>query len=255
MNFVSEHAFDSALSAHRLQAPSTARASTEARAQLGQVAFKLARRLIDMLRIVSVQKTLQPEHVHNLSRLALLLSTPAGATGAAEESRTRPLLMRGGFDGAQGHTVMAGSFFNPADQADASSYTAANVSAHTESFPEYPGAGGVVRFALDSSPAFPVSQSGGASSAGWLSDDAVQAIVREYKARAGAPDLRVSEGAKALIKRVLQSNLASVLRAASRGASSAASKASKTSKATTKSKQAPTAAAIAKASKGWIIQW
>ena len=239
MNAVSDHAFDALLTHHGWARPTK---PEEARAAVSRAAFGVVRRLLDLLRVVSLHRTIQPEHVHNLGRVAELLRAPLGASpGANTKSRGRmsPLrAMRGG-DGAVGHTVMTGAFFDPS--ADSASHSAANLSDHTTSFPEIPGGDGVVRFGLNASDAFPTAALVGGQSHGWLTEDAFASLVREYRARAGAPDLRVSEGARALVRRLVERNIDQLLLGAAKG-----------SKAKNK-KAAPTASKIGAAADAWTL--
>ena len=114
MNFVNDGAFEAALREAGLPMPSTAKACSEAKAQLSQVAFRVLRRALDLVRIVAVKRTLQPEHVHNLARIAVLLSAPVDSAAPRATQ-----LMRGG-EGALGHTVMTGSFYGSSAADDAS---------------------------------------------------------------------------------------------------------------------------------------
>ena len=158
---ISDQAFDCALGSSGLRAPAAIAARNAARTAFSQLVFKVARRLMDALSIVSSTRTLQPEHFHDLAKVAALLSAPlaANAPPASRPGRDRGmLLMRGG----NGGTVMSGSYFNPADGPDASSYSTSNEGSYSHSFPSAgPGADGIVRFALDASPAFPLTSGGG----------------------------------------------------------------------------------------------
>ena len=254
MTAVSDHAFDSLLTHHGWARPTKA---DEARAAVSKATFQVVRRVLDMLRVVSLHRTIQPEHVHNLARVAELLRAPlGGAAGAnppraATRGRMSPLReMRGG-DGAVGHTVMTGAFFDPS--ADSASYSAANLSDHSTAFPAVPGGDGVVRFGLDASDAFPTAAlvgggGGGIGGSGWLTEEAFASLVREYRSRAGAPDLRVSEGARALVRRLVERNVDHVLRAAARASKASKAKSTKNTKA-----GPPTAAKIGASADAWTV--
>ena len=296
MNVVSDHAFDSVLSSHGLSRPSTKASVDEARSALSNSAFKVARRLIDMLRIVSMQKTLQPEHIQNLARLSELLgsnlhSSPGSSRKApvhairggalvlpgsyfdpensvdasrysvangADHSQSFPSapgadgivrypldassdfpVMTGGKPKKKGGAlVLPGSYFDPENSVDASRYSVANGADHSQSFPSAPGADGIVRYPLDASSDFPVMMGG--SSSRWLTDDALSAIIREYKARSGAPDLRISEGAKAILRRIIELNLNGIIKTSLKASSS-------------KKKKTLSGGAITKAANGWVL--
>ena len=320
MNFVSDHAFDSVLASHGLARPSTKAAVDESRSALSQAAFKVARRLIDMLRIVSTQKTLQPENVQNLARLSeLLRSTLMASPGSSKSgSRKAPVhAIHGGavilpgsyFDpdnsvdaarystanasdftasfpsapGADGlvrfpmeassefpvnyatggggkkknkpanktkggAVILPGSYFDPDNSADAARYSTANASDYTASFPSAPGADGLVRFPMEASSEFPVNYGGG-SSTRWFTDDALSAILREYKARSGAPELRISEGAKAIVRRIVEMNLDGIVKASLKG------KISSKSSINSNKKKTMSGGAITKAANAWILMF
>ena len=84
----------------------------------------------------------------------------------------------------------------------------------------------MIRYALPASPAFPVEQKqkqgGGFTSTtgmhtnSWLTNDALSGLFREYKARSGS-DLRVSEAARALIRRAVEATVNAVLAEIARG--------------------------------------
>jgi histone H3/H4 len=221
---ISERAFDDALASLRISAPATARAAADARAALGQVTYRFARRLLDALRIVSSHRTLQPEHVRNLASLSNLLALPISRVAPAPGAlRTGSLVMRGGSaaavmrggSGAVGSTVLPAAYFGDAETA----FSAENATSFTPSFPDVPGGGDTVRFGLDASSAFGPDNAQatllGGGTKPWLRDDAVDAIIREYRARS-ARDLRVSEAARGLIRTIVEANAEAVLRAAAR---------------------------------------
>jgi hypothetical protein len=219
---ISERAFDDALASLHISAPATARAAADARAALGQVTYRFARRLLDALRIVSSHRTLQPEHVRNLASLSNLLAMPISRVAPAPGAlRKGSLVMRGGSSsaavmrGGNGSTVLPAAYFGDAETA----FSAENANSFTPSFPDVPGGGDTIRFGLDASSAFGPDNAqatllgGGAKP--WLRDDAVDAIIREYRARS-ARDLRVSEAARGLIRTIVEANAEAVLRAAAR---------------------------------------
>ena len=304
MNVITDHAYDSALSSHGLPRPSTRASADESRTALSNAAFKVARRLLDMLRVVSSQKTLQPEHVHNLARLSELLSSSVSASASASSnlskngSRKSPVhSLRGGavllpgsyFDpdntvdasrystanasdfsqtypdapgsdgvryglnattgGASaskssktrgGAVLLPGSYFDPTNALDASRYSTANASDFSQTYPDAPGADGTVRYGLDASSNFPV---GGGGSKAWLTDDALASLIKEYKSRSGASDLRVSEGAKTIIRRVVEINLDGIIKASLKGSSSSSKK------------KTLSGGALTKTANGWILKF
>jgi histone H3/H4 len=83
----------------------------------------------------------------------------------------------------------------------------------------------IIRQELPASPVFPIqSHTGGGARRGatafsgpWLPDEALEELLREYRARS-APDLRVSEAAKGLIRTVVESNAEAAMRAAAKRA-------------------------------------
>ena len=238
MHFIGEQAFEQALSSSGLRVSGS---SGDARAHLSQLSYRVARRLVEMLRLVSDGKaTVQPEHVLNLSKIAGLVGAPVGESAP----RRRDIVMRGG-----GDTVMTGSFFNAQNAADASAYshTAAD-DGHHESFPLTPGGGDIVRYELPSS--FPAFGGGGSSaraapSRHLISEEAIAAILREYKARSGS-DIRFSEGARKLIRRIVDANAVAALH------ETASSAAKKTAAGRHRS---VSAAALGKLSSKWVIRF
>ena len=245
MNFVSDHAFDSVLASHGLARPSTKAAVDESRSALSQAAFKVARRLIDMLRIVSTQKTLQPENVQNLARLSELLRSTLMASPGSSKSGSRKAPVHAIHGGA---VILPGSYFDPDNSVDAARYSTANASDFTASFPSAPGADGLVRFPMEASSEFPVNYGGG-SSTRWFTDDALSAILREYKARSGAPELRISEGAKAIVRRIVEMNLDGIVKASLKG------KISSKSSINSNKKKTMSGGAITKAANAWILMF
>ena len=248
MDVISDPAFAAALAQPGLRAPSAAPARAASRVALSQLVFKVARRLLDTLAVTSNQRTLQPEHLHNLARIASLLDAPIAVSPARQgpANRRGMLLMRGG----NGGTTMPGSFFNPADAADASSYSAANIASFSPSFPAAgPGTDGMVRYALDVSPAFahPAEMlGGGIRSRHWLTDDAIAAVMREYRARSASSDgLRVSEAARGMVRTVVEANVGAALSAVAKRARKAGGDKGK--------KPVATAAALSAAAGKWVL--
>jgi hypothetical protein len=239
---INEAAFDAALASHGLRAPGAATARAAARAAFSQLVVKVARRLLESLSIVSSKRTLQPEHFHDLAKIAGLLS----ATIAAPPPSGRPgrdrgmLLMRGG-------SGMPLSYFSPADAAGGASYTVANESSHSPTFPDAgPGVDGTIRYGLDASN----MMTGGAAAAlpfrrtpgSWLTDDALATVLRECKSRSSNSNMRVSESARGLLRVVIESNAGAVLTAVRRAAKGGSGKPS------------ATAAAISKETGRWVLQ-
>jgi hypothetical protein len=219
MNSISVEAFEHALALHRLSAGSDARSTAHlnARARFNELVWNVGRRLLDLLRVSTSARLLQPEHLHNLSKVAQLLQQPlpmCARTNKAKKAATAK--QSGGHAG----TVMTGSFFDAANANDASAYTAAYNGSPVFAAGAAPG-DGLIRYALPASPVFPVAQGGGGGGGSgatnsWLTNDALSSLFREYKAR-GGNDLRVSEAARALIRRSLEANVNAVLKEAAKG--------------------------------------
>ncbi|GAX84524.1 hypothetical protein CEUSTIGMA_g11945.t1 [Chlamydomonas eustigma] len=210
-----------ALSALDLQCPTGRRQAEAVKTALARLVYRVACRLIDCLRLLASRPTLQPEHVRDLTKLSALLH--AGIEGRRSgRGKGRPSILLGG-DGSLGCTVMTGSFFDVDNAVDARAYTTANVSSYTAVDPPVWG-GDVVRNALQMSPVFPIGMNnsgmsgGGISKSGsrWLSEDGLDALLREYRSRAGATDLRVSEAAKPLIRGLIEANVRGIVAASRR---------------------------------------
>jgi hypothetical protein len=117
--------------------------------------------------------------------------------------------MHGGHAG----TVMTGSFFDPDNAADASSYSATQQNLGSVTFPQDSS----VDIRLPLTATFQPLLTGGSSSSsssGWLSDEALTALLREYKSRSAASaDLRVSEAVRPLLRRLVEANAAAAIAA------------------------------------------
>jgi hypothetical protein len=216
-HYTSPDAFHGAVSAAGCTLPAGADAQARAHAQFDALLMRIACRLLDLMRLVSPQRTLQLEHLQNVMRISALVSSPVGA---AQKKGGR---MGGGGGGTQhgGSTVMTGSFFDANNQADAASY-AAGAANGTQVFPAAWG-GDMVRDALPASSIFPI-MGGGAGSGGarrrWLADDAFGALLQTYRGRSGATAaLRVAEAARSALRHVIEANAVAALRQLTRGAS------------------------------------
>lgn len=212
-SFVSQDAFEVALARSGAKAPGTRASLADAKGQFDTLLFRIVRRLLDMLRVVAAQRTLQPEHVHSLAKLAKLLSGSVGAasgtsgTSGSSGAASGRTMMHGGHAG----TVMTGSFFDPDNAADASSYSATQQNLGSVVFPQDSSA--YIRLPLEST-FQPLLTGGGSSSSssGWLSDEALTALLREYKSRSAASaDLRVSEAVRPLLRRLVEANAAAAI--------------------------------------------
>jgi hypothetical protein len=154
------------------------------------------------------------------------------STGGGLKSKKKTMKMKGGA------VVFPGSYFDPDNAVDAARYSAANASDYTQSFPDAPGSDGV-RYGLNASADFPVNASMGGGSKAWLTDDALSSLIKEYKSRSGASDLRVSEGAKTIIRRVVEINLDGIIKASLKGSK----------------KKTLSGGAVAKAANGWVLKF
>jgi hypothetical protein len=112
--------------------------------------------------------------------------------------------------GGAGGTVMTSTFFGAEQNG---SYQAANSADFTD-VGSVAADGGLSRAAL---PASDVWYGGGGRSgrglSSWLPEEALEELLREYRARS-APDLRVGEAARGLLRTVVEANAEAALRAA-----------------------------------------
>jgi len=224
-SLISDRAFDDALRSLGLSAPTASRGRDDARSALGQLCYRIMRRMMDVLCILSSKRTLQPEHVLNLSAMVLLLATPVaqsspapgGVRYRARSGDAAMPLMRGGHGG----TVFPGAYYSGVESPQ---FSAGNVGSFTPSFPDTVGGNGMVRFEQSQSEAFGADNAqsnlmmtgGGHGVKAWLSDEAVDAMLREYGSRSGP--VRVSAGARGLLRSMVESNASSALQSASKGA-------------------------------------
>ena len=208
MNSISSDAFERALAAQGLDAGKDSRspAFAAAHARFRELTWNLLRRLLDLTRASSGgSKVVKAEHIRDLCKLVRMLHSPLPMCGKA-----KPHVQKGGHAG----TVMTGSFFNPANGPDASSYSASFGAAQHATFPD--ASSGLIRSALSASDAFPVAVGGSGSgttakkACSWLTPDALGELVREYNARAGA-DLRIGDSARALIRKMVQAGVDSIV--------------------------------------------
>jgi histone H3/H4 len=187
---------------------------------------------------------------------------------------------------------MTGSFFDPASGADASAYSSANGGIYSPTFPAAgPGTDGVVRYGIDAhshshshsggggGTTMPGSYfnpsdgpdassykggrgtreklfrdaSGGPKKQHWLSEEALAAILREYKARSTV-SARVSESAKALVRVIVEANAAAVLAEVRRKCANSSKRRASGSGSSSIKRSAATAAAISRETGKWVLQ-
>jgi histone H3/H4 len=251
MNFVSTNALEGALrAAGGVPAPKTARSSTDVRAKLSQTAFAVLRRTLDLARMISSRKTIQPEQIYNLERIATLLTTPvdkqvshtAGHAGTKHsQSGMSVSVVRGG-DGSHGNTVMPGSYFSGGPDANfhvERPNHAIETSPHDNSIIRpglvasgvffgprvyednaYVGDGGVWAAAGGGGSSPRSSERPRVRKSSWLEDDALAAMISEYRSRsAGSSDVRINEEARSLVKKIVEAHVVAVLAAAANRAS------------------------------------
>lgn len=255
MNFIGRDAFEDAFlpksrkgkgnaKAAAAQARCSSRTAEATRTQLNAFLYRVASRLLDLLRIMAPQRTLQPEHVHNLAKIAALLRLPLTKANA-QQGQGRELMM-----GGHAGTVLPGSYFDPGNAVDAASYREANGVAGSPVFAPAASSDGWIRYPMSStfqpmlsggcgcsstSEAFMMDGGEAAVSRGWLSDGVFAALVHEYKTRCPAHDLRMGESAKSLIKQLVEANVHAAL--------------------FPKRGSALTSASIAKAAKTWELRF
>jgi hypothetical protein len=178
--------------------------------------FHVLRAALDAVRVVAKGATLQAKDFESLARLRAMLTSPV-ASGPG-----RSQLQRGGHAG----TVMAAAFFDAAQDAPTRGYLDAAPSALQ---PEpgmirgalhstFPGQSGgasswfgegdsLARDALRAT--FP-HQSGGSAFKCWLTEDALAALVKEYKSRRSCT-IKLSESAVQQLRAIVVLNVHNAL--------------------------------------------
>jgi hypothetical protein len=230
--------------------------------QFDALVYSVALRVIDLLRIVATTKTLQPENLQTLVRVAAIMRAPVGDHAVQSTSRgfatARSRAQRGG-----NGTVMTGAFFDQNNPADAVAVGVGHDGSYGHD--SFPGGSDIIRDALPHT--FPngqsggsgsdawqqqqqesglvndlVAMSGGSGSSGrphWLSDEGLTTLLRDYRA-AGATSshLRVAEGLRPALRSLVEANVVSAMRAAAlvRRSSSSLSSSSRSSSSSQASK-------------------
>ena len=231
---VSVDAFKTAAAAAKKTIPLEGERLKKARKQFDVLLIHVSSRILDLLRIVAPTRTLQVEHLHTLMRVASILEAPicdkpqqfSSAKGAlATRTRARGTMF-GGTD-----TVMTGSFFDPNNVPDQTSYHFGTGS-QPATYPNVEGSGGMVRYATVSTfptdayhngmppvgPQAPVNglvpvcnqSGGGGRGVGWLTDDTFTLLLQEY--RIGTKqNLRIAEGLRSALRFLIEANVVAAL--------------------------------------------
>lgn len=259
MNFVDPAVLRKVASAHGFGA-----CSPDACAKLDAFLYQVLRSVLDLSRLVSAQRTLQPEHLMTLRKVAVMLKTPVGAPRAGLRQQmggndnTLPISYFGGDDSGV-YSAAAGQDHTPCPGLVRSAL-------HSD-FPTPLLAGGSAGGAptmparffdpMASEPAYSgAPQSGGGQSMPrCLGAEDLQRMLREYRARTGV-ELRVSEAARSQLRAILELNLHRMLRELRLKCDR--KKRSPGAGAAQKKKKAPggvtlTAAAITSVSKAWCL--
>lgn len=212
-------------------------------AKTNVLVYRIAKTALDVVRIYSGgSATIKPEHFHNVAKIAQVLRTPVNRD--KPDSSTSMLRGGGGGGGDGGTGGPEGGWgdcdYNNANRgvldsfdirapmvADASAFGITNqVGGHPVLPLRYFQEGGRrgITNQVGGHPVLPLryfqeggsgirdgSSSASSSSKHGLSDAAVQAIVKEYKARSGCTELRMSEPARAVLRTLIDANLSLAL--------------------------------------------
>ena len=254
--------------------PPAGRGAQDLVRQMDAFLYHVLRALLDATRMVTPQRTVQPEHVYTLRQVAAQLGRPVTA-GPAPVGR-----LRGGGGGGLGEIVATVDGVRPAMHADPAFFQlrqlqqqqggggcgcGATAAAAAPAGAQRGGHGGTVfpiqYFRPDAAPsaysAAPQAGGGGGGGPGVeaaLSGDAMDAMVREYRSRCGATDLRVSEPARHLLRQLVLGNLRALLLRARRGGGGGGEAAkAKRKEASGKGRKALSPAAFAKAAASWRL--
>jgi hypothetical protein len=253
MNFVDEGALRDAATQHRLKLKMGA-GGGDTLTKYNLFLYRVVKSVLDMALVVAGQRTIQPEHLHNVSKISAILSMPVGGDAGAARSMVGGTVLPAAYFGETG-------FPHPLTPSGGSAVTRAGQSADPV-FGAYGGGGAVARAGQSADPVFGAYGGGGAvARAGQLADPVFGAyggsplpmkyfdggsplpmkyfdggsplpmkyfdggspytiglteralvhIVREYRARSGHADLRMSEAARSMLRVIVETNVSMAL--------------------------------------------
>lgn len=167
------------------------------RASVNSAAWQVFSRLLDILRLVADSSTIRPNHVYNTMRLAALIRMPLHDASASRHLMKAdvPRIMHGGGGGSG--PVLPHAYFDPG--VIDPNFSAANLGSFTSLSPT----ADAIR------PGIPSTFGGGEPV---LTDAAMNAMLAGYRARgASSSGLRIGEGSRKLVKRIVEANLVAML--------------------------------------------
>ena len=224
MNFIDERSLRSAVARRGISLPASAKSTVQLLVKVNSLAYRIGKTALDAACTMYATGTLQANVFDDIARLHALLMAPVlsskqgqyggevlpgtyfGGPQSAAFSRTG-----GGSDGlarqAMVHTPMTMSGGAP-DYTLPQVYFGGPESAAYSSMlpPPLPVDAGFARNALTST--FPASQllMGGGGATGLLTEDAVDRIIKEYKARHGRA-MRITDGARHRLRQIINANV------------------------------------------------
>jgi hypothetical protein len=242
MNFVDHAALNGVARSHGFRGG----AAPDAAPKFDAFLYRLTKAALDLVRIVTQQKTVQPEHFFTLAKIGALLDTPVGWQTSSRH--------RGGGDyslpAAYYDTHASGAYHADAPahhDSDVSMIRAAMHQSMTggacackgrqaggEAYPpEY----------YSASVVDPAYAGGSPPAARIISDETMLRIIREYRARGGSAveSMRISDPAKHRLREIIEANVVAALHQAKKkgGAASA---------------QKLTGAAVSKLAASWTLR-
>ena len=171
--------------------------SEDAVARLSTALYHLAARLLDAVLVLTPSRTVRPEHMFNLSKVTAMMSSPIGSSGSGS-GRGSGIRTRSRSSIIGGDPTLPMKYFG--------------MEGGDPTLPmKYFGMEG-------GDPTLPMKyfgMEGGGGDPSIASPTVLTAILREYRARSGHAELRISEAARSLTCKVLDANAAAMLRAAS----------------------------------------
>jgi hypothetical protein len=199
--------------------PSSARAHDALKTRVNTAAWQLFSRLLDVLRISTESNVVRPSHIYNLMRLATMLGMPLRDDPMSRQilKNDLPRIMHGGGAGA---TTLPIAYFDPAGAARMGGGGCGCSDNKIDD--QGQGGGGTRTSKRSSSPTGatgPTGPTGSSSPTGRrgdmevITDAGVASMLAEYRSRITSSTLRVGEGSRALVKRILSKNLVDMMKA------------------------------------------
>lgn len=221
MNYVDSDAVAKAVRAHGFKG-----CTPDACTKINAFLYRALRATLDLSRAITPQRTVQPEHIALLHKVARALDTPLFA------DRGAAALLRGGdptlpatyFGGDESALYTASAAASAATSETSATLSRPSLHASVAFLGSSSQAGGAettlpARFFDADAPERAYSHSGGAAAqnAKWrLTQEDVNRLLKDYKARGG--DVRISDAARAALRSVLEVNLNGALHDARKGA-------------------------------------